>query len=80
MRAENMPQNKHQTGFRGPSPDVGRATQFKPGQSGNPGGRPKAMISDWLRHELEVVDSETQQEVAQKVARTLIQKALAGGC
>lgn len=36
-----MPQNRHKTGFRGPSPDVGRDTQFKPGQSGNPGGRPK---------------------------------------
>lgn len=36
-----MPQNRLKTGFRGPSPDVGRATQFKPGSSGNPGGRPK---------------------------------------
>lgn len=36
-----MPQSKQKTGFRGPSPEVGKATQFKPGQSGNPGGRPK---------------------------------------
>jgi len=35
------PQNRHVTGFRGPDPMVGEATQFKPGQSGNPGGRPK---------------------------------------
>ena len=36
-----MPENRHKTGFRGPSPDVGKATQFRPGQSPNPGGRPK---------------------------------------
>jgi hypothetical protein len=29
------------TGFRGPDPSVGEATQFKPGKSGNAGGRPK---------------------------------------
>jgi hypothetical protein len=33
------------TGFRGPSPDVGKATQWKPGQSGNPGGLPKDDVS-----------------------------------
>jgi len=33
------------TGFRGPDPKVGEATQFKPGKSGNPGGRPKKLIS-----------------------------------
>jgi len=41
MTRKPVPENKHNTRFRGPSPDVGRATQFKPGQSGNPGGRPK---------------------------------------
>ena len=39
------PEKRHKTGFRGPSPDVGKATQFPPGVSGNPGGRPK---SRWL--------------------------------
>jgi hypothetical protein len=78
LRGKTMPENRHKTGFRGPRPEVGRATQFKPGESGNPGGRPKAILSDWLRREMEVLDPETQQEVAQKVARVLIQKALAG--
>ena len=36
-----MPEKRQKTGFRGPSPDVGKATRWKPGQSGNPGGRPK---------------------------------------
>ena len=41
-----MPANRHKTGFRGPSPDVGKATQFKPGQSGNPAGRPKKPLTE----------------------------------
>lgn len=37
-----MPQNRHKTGFRGPSPEVGKATQFQAGMpSANPGGRPR---------------------------------------
>jgi Family of unknown function (DUF5681) len=36
-----MPQNRHRTGFRGPSPDVGKATQFQHGNRANPAGRPK---------------------------------------
>jgi Family of unknown function (DUF5681) len=38
-----MPENKHKTGFRGPDPSVGEAAQFKPGQSGNPGGRSRRL-------------------------------------
>src|SRR5260370_17390485 len=45
-RAKNkIPQNREGTGFRGPSPDVGKATRFKAGKSGNPGGRPKRDIA-----------------------------------
>lgn len=44
------PAKRHKTGFRGPSPDVGKATQFKPGQSGNPDGKPKTKpITDLFR-------------------------------
>jgi hypothetical protein len=56
----------------------GKDTQFKKGQSGNHGGRPKAIISDWLRHELATLDSDTQEEIAQKIIRVLIQRAVAG--
>jgi hypothetical protein len=40
------PANRHKTGFRGPSPDVGKETQFKPGESGNPAGRPPSILSE----------------------------------
>ena len=39
---KRKPANRQKTGFRGPSPDVGKATQFKAGEpSPNPSGRPK---------------------------------------
>jgi hypothetical protein len=75
---KSLPGNRHKTGFRGPSPEVGRATQFKPGESGNPSGRPKAILSEWLRHELEIVHPETGQEIGRMIAQVLIQRALGG--
>jgi hypothetical protein len=44
MSAKNnkMPQGRHKAGFRGPGPEVGKDTQFKPGESGNPAGSSKA--------------------------------------
>jgi Family of unknown function (DUF5681) len=50
---EKLPQNRKKTGFRGPSPDVGKNTRFKPGISGNPGGRPrKGVLSEALKEML----------------------------
>lgn len=54
-KKEAKPVLRHKTGFRGPSPDVGKATQFKPGQSPNPGGRPSKfdrIISEAMRAQL----------------------------
>jgi Family of unknown function (DUF5681) len=49
-----MAQNKKKTGFRGPSPDVGKPFRWKKGQSGNPGGRPKSKtLSNAYRNKLE---------------------------
>ena len=46
-----MRENRQRTGFRGPNPDVGRASRWKPGcPSPNPGGRPKKTpLTDLLR-------------------------------
>ena len=41
---------RHASGFRGPSPDVGKATQIKRGEVRNPAGRPRtAKFSDAMR-------------------------------
>lgn len=46
QKAVDSPENRRSSGElkqlrNGADPSVGKATQFKPGQSGNPGGRPK---------------------------------------
>jgi Family of unknown function (DUF5681) len=44
---EGLPENRHESGKKllksGRDPSVGKETQFKPGVSGNPGGKPKKM-------------------------------------
>src|ERR1700693_5228337 len=70
--------------FRGPSPDVGRDTQFKPGQSGNPGGRPKKtpytnahrLIAEMIGvADLHILPTDT---VAECVAKIMALEALKG--
>lgn len=66
--------NRVKTGFRGPSPDVGAAYQFKPGQSGNPDGRPKSKpLTDAL---LKILRENPLE--AQKIARAMLKKVRAG--
>ena len=48
-----MPANGKKQGFRGPSPDVGKATQFQPGWRGGPGRPKKTALSDAYRQLLE---------------------------
>ena len=71
------PENRHKTGkVRG---DL--ATRFKPGQSGNPGGRPKsAHLSHACRELLAAtVPNDPQgRTYAEAVAQALAQKAIAG--
>jgi hypothetical protein len=53
---------------------------FKPGQSGNPAGRPKkALLSDALRRQLaEAVQGAPEKTIAEHIARALIREAVAG--
>jgi len=76
-----MPKNKQKTGFRGPSPDVGKPYRWNRGQSGNPGGRPKmALLSHACRELLAALVPEDPEgrTYAESIAKTLAQKALAG--
>jgi hypothetical protein len=76
-----MPENRDKTGFRGPDPSVGLATQFKPGQSGNPGGRPKKTpIADACRELLNkpAPDDPSGRSYAELIAERLVAKAIAG--
>lgn len=52
---------------------------WKPGQSGNPSGRPKRNpISDALREIMEEIDPRTKKLIARRLADALVKKALAG--
>lgn len=67
--------------FRGPSPDVGKVTQFKKGQSGNPGGRPKvAVFAQAARAVLgKLVPGDPEgRTYAEAIAQVLADKALSG--
>jgi hypothetical protein len=49
---------------------------WKPGQSGNPGGRPKGTsISKLMSAILEETDPKTKKQIAEKVARKIIEHA-----
>ena len=76
-----MTKNGLKTAFRGPDPSVGRATQFKKGQSGNPGGRPQsAPISQAARELLaKPIPGDPQgRTYAEGIVQMLAEKALAG--
>ena len=53
--------------------------RFKPGQSGNPGGRAKTkLISQAYQELLEELDTKKRRTIAQEIAKQIIQKALKG--
>jgi hypothetical protein len=78
VKTRALPENRWETGKVVPGSE---ATRWKPGQSGNPGGRPKtAALSNAYRQKLDsVVPSDPQgRTYAQAIADALADRALAG--
>ena len=76
-----MPANKQKTGFRGPSPDVGKPYRWKKGRSGNPSGRPKSKtLSDAYKHKLEepVPNDSEGRTWAELIAEAQVRDAVRG--
>jgi hypothetical protein len=77
-----MPDSNDRVGYRRPP----RATQFKPGQSGNPGGRPKKLpslradLDAELSEQVHVKDGDLEVTVSKQRAfiKTLVAQALGG--
>jgi hypothetical protein len=49
---------------------------WKPGQSGNPGGRPKGSLSKYYKLILAEIDPKTKKELAEKIARAHIEASM----
>lgn len=72
---EILPAKEHKNGFRGPSPDVGKATQIKPGEVRNPWGRTGKHKP--LQDEMEKALA-ADPELARKIAYKALIKAAKG--
>lgn len=77
MQRENSENNE---GGNGRERRLANLRPFKPGQSGNPNGRPRsALLSDALRRELvEQMPDAPEKTIAEGVAAKLIERALSG--
>jgi hypothetical protein len=83
MPNDGSPVLRRKTGRKlrpGIDPSIGKPTQFKPGQSGNPGGRPRkfvTLLSDVLREKLGSISIEDEKPYACALVDELVDKMLA---
>ena len=76
-----MAASKQKTGFRGPTPDVGKAHRWKKGQSGNPSGRPRSKtLSDAYKNKLQepVPNDPEGRTWAELIAEAQVRDAVRG--
>jgi hypothetical protein len=85
QESKSSPENRGKTGAKklngGADPAVGEATQFKVGESGNPGGRPRtAKLSEACRAKLaSLIPGDLEgRTYAEGIADKLVQLALKG--
>jgi hypothetical protein len=65
-------------GFKGPTPDVGKATQFKAGNPGGPGRPRTAKFSEAAREILAEIDAKSGETNAGCLVRHCFKKAMHG--
>lgn len=75
IQSESTPQNRHKR--RQIDPAVGRATQFKPGKSGNPGGRPKKALVTRIYEDI-FASARNRDEIKDSLFLTLKSGRMAG--
>jgi len=71
---ENLDETQEQKKYRHPSED--KPWLFKPGQSGNPGGRPKGSVSlkGWVERMLREMSPEEKKEFVRGMSKEVIWK------
>ena len=70
--SENTPENRKKGGF----PSVEH--QFKPGVSGNPGGRPRNPLKDYVRSKLAKMSEEDKEKFLKDIGKDLQWKMAEG--
>jgi hypothetical protein len=78
-RKKSPPANRRKTGETPDLVEAGKNTRFKPGQSGNPQGRPRTKIfRDIAREIVEMVDTKRKKDRARILIDTLFKHAEKG--